>query len=76
MSAPGHARYRGIMDASNENAANTPNRNKLRQTARDGRHSCRKLTDPLDEVGEFDILTGLVAQEPAPQPIVLAVQQP
>ncbi len=36
----------------------------------------RQGTDLIDKRRDFDIFCGLMAQEPAPEPIVFAIQQP
>src|SRR5690606_5627487 len=43
---------------------------------RDGRQSMRQGADPSDEGFEFGVIRTFVAEEPFPEPIVLAVQQP
>ena len=48
-----------------------------RQTSCSGNGSPgRKLPDRLDECVKLDIIGTLMAEEPLPQPIVLAIQQP
>ena len=66
---------RGISETSTENAASTPRYNKAPISQREGRHSSRQLTDLLDEWCECVMRTLLVAHEPAPELIVLAIQQ-
>ena len=78
--AIGQAASRGISLASTANGASTDSSDKAAITQRDGRQamwrcSGRKLADALDERGERGIGRGLVAEEPAPEPIVLAVEQ-
>lgn len=71
--ATGQANRRGISLVNTDVAANTPSRINAACSRRDGRHSSRQLTDPFDQRGEFRIGTLLVAHEPAPELIVLAV---
>ena len=73
--ASGHAIARGISLASNEQAASSPSAISAPITQRDGRHSRRQGADVLDERIECGIGRGFMAEEPAPEPIVLAVQQ-
>lgn len=47
--ASGQVASRGISEASIENAAKTPSNDNGPVTQREGRHSSRQLTDPLDE---------------------------
>lgn len=79
--ASGHAALRGISLASTANGASTDISSSAAITQRDGRQatwwrSGRKLADALDQRVERGIGRGLVAEEPAPEPIVLAVEQP
>ena len=73
--ANGHAAQRGISETRTENAANRPRQSSAPINQREGRHSSRQLTDPLDEWCECVMRTLLVAHEPAPELIVLAIQQ-
>ena len=73
--ANGQADQRGISETSTENAASRPRQSKAPISQREGRHSSRQLTDPLDEWCECVIRTVLIAHEPAPELIVLAIQQ-
>src|SRR5690554_7013812 len=75
-SASGHAAARGISDATTANAARIDSTSSPAHSAREGRHSVRQREDALDERPELVIGDFLVAHEPAPEPIVLAVQQP
>lgn len=81
--ASGQAAVRGISLASTANGASTDNSSKAPITQRDGRQgircgpdSGRKLADALDERVDRGIGRSLVAEEPAPEPIVLAFEQP
>lgn len=47
--ASGQAANRGISEASIEKAARIPSNDSTPVTQREGRHSSRQLTDPLDE---------------------------
>ena len=73
--ASGHAAMRGISDASTENAAAKASSSNTAINHRDGRHSSWQGTDALDERVECGIGGDLMAKEPAPELIVLAVQQ-
>ena len=80
--ASGQAMGRGISEARIETAASAASSASAVSSQRDGRHSSRqqglarrKSADALDECVELCVIGGLVAHEPAPQPIVLAVQQ-
>ena len=73
--ATGQANGRGISLARTETAPNTPSIISAACSRREGRHSSRQLTDPFDQRGEFRIGTLLIAHEPAPELIVLAIQQ-
>ena len=75
MIAIGHAIARGISLASTEQGDSTANASNAPITQRDGRHSRRQGADVLDERIECGIGRGFMAEEPAPEPIVLAVQQ-
>lgn len=70
------AKAPGISLAQAENAPMTPRIASEPTTHRDGRHSRRQGAHALDERGEFDIGSGFMAKEPAPKPIVFAIQQP
>ena len=48
-SANGQAAQRGISETSTENAASMARQSKAPISQREGRHSSRQLTDPLDE---------------------------
>ena len=61
-----------------EQAASRPSAISAPQADGDGRQldgSRFKAADALDERGEFGIGRGLIAQEPAPEPVVFAIQQ-
>ena len=73
--ASGHAIARGISLANTEQADSSPSAISAPITQRDGRHSRRQGADVLDERIECGIGRGFMAKEPAPEPIVLAVQQ-
>lgn len=73
--AIGQAQPRGISEASTENAADAPNSRIAPIAQREGRHSSRQLTDPVDERGDFGIFGKLMAHEPVPELIVLAIEQ-
>ena len=75
MIAVGHANARGISLANTEQADSSPNTISAPMTQRDGRHSRRQGADVLGERIECGIGRGFMAEEPAPEPIVLAVQQ-
>lgn len=47
--ASGQAASRGISEIRIENAASSPSNDSAPPTQREGRHSSRQLTDPLDE---------------------------
>lgn len=71
----GQANARGISLARTENAPSAPSSISIACSRREGRHSSRQLTDPFDQRGEFRIGTVFVAHEPAPELIVLAIEQ-
>ena len=73
--ANGQVAPRGISETITENAASRPRQSNAPISQREGRHSSRQLTDLLDEWCECVIGTLLVAHEPAPELIVLAIQQ-
>ena len=73
--ASGHAQVRGISDAIAENAASDANDNMAAISQRDGRHSRRQPTDAFDQRGDLRIFWSVVAHEPAPELIVLAIEQ-
>ncbi len=75
-SAKDQATPRGRSEASSENGASNASDHAMAPTQRDGRHSMRQGADATDKRRDFDIGGSLVAKEPAPDPIVLAVQQP
>lgn len=79
-----HAHNPGMPEVSTDTAANTPSSTCAATSQHDGRHSnlppqasigCRKVADALDEQVECGIVGVFEAHEPAPEPIVLAVQQ-
>ena len=72
--ADGQAAKRGNSDAITEPAASKPSASKAATSQRDGRHSSRQAADPADERVECGIGGGLEVEEPAPEPIVFAVQ--
>lgn len=83
-SATGHATARGISEASTAHGASSANETRITTRMREGRHATlapgvlarmREGTDRLDECVEFGICGTFMAEEPLPQPIVLAVQQ-
>ena len=74
--AMGHAIAGGISLASTEHVDSTAKASSMPITQREGRHSRRQGADVLDERIECGIGRGLMAEEPAPEPIVLAAQQP
>ena len=76
INASGHATVRGIPDAIAENAASAPSAHIAPTTQYDGRHSSRQGADVIDQGLEFGIVGGIVTKEPAPEPIVFAIQQP
>ena len=76
MGASDHANARGTSLASNDSAARTPSTHNTIPNARDGRQSMRQGADPAYEGIESGIWRGVMAEEPAPKPIVLAIQQP
>ena len=73
--ASGHAAMRGISDASTAKDAAAASTSNVPISSRDGRHSRRQAADVLDERVECGIGCGVMAEEPAPELIVLAVQQ-
>ena len=73
--ANGQATGRGMPEANTPNAASRPSASSAPITQREGRHSRRQLTDALDKRCECVIGTLLVAHEPAPELIVLAIEQ-
>ena len=74
--ASGHAHARGRSDISNEKGASNSNVHNIAPTQCDGRHSRRQGADTIDERRNFDIAGDLLGKEPAPDPIVFAVQHP
>ncbi len=74
--ATDHAHARGRSDINNENGASSTNDHSIALAQRDGRHSMRQGAYAIDKRRDFDISGSLVAKEPAPEPIVFAVQQP
>jgi len=83
-SASGQAAARGISETSTANGASSASAARTASGHHDGRHSIlppeasvgRQLADIADERVEFVICGTLMAEEPGPQPIVLAIQQP
>jgi len=74
--AKGQAIARGISLANTAQADSRPKASSMPVTQRDARHSRRQGADVLDERIDCGIGRGFMAEEPAPEPIVLAVQQP
>ena len=64
----------GSSEASTAQAPSTPRPASALASQREGRHSNRQGADAFDERLEIDIGCGFVSEEPAPEPIVLAVQ--
>src|SRR5690606_13211432 len=62
--------------ASTATGASRARASSAASSQREGRQSMRQGADPLDEGVEGCVIGGLVAEEPFPQPIVLAVQEP
>lgn len=75
MPANGHAAGRGIPLASTAQGASPASSRCAPITQREGRHSRRQAADVLDQGVECVIGGGFMAEEPAPEPIVLAIQQ-
>src|SRR5690606_31733496 len=84
-SASGHAAVRGISEASTAKAAASPSASSTPTSSGDARSPSRQPVastagrqgpDALDEGVEFGMGGVLMAKEPAPEPIVFAVQQP
>ncbi len=82
--ASGHAAARGISEASTANGASNANATRIALRRREGRQATlppsllargREGANRLDERIEFGICGTFMAEEPLPQPIVLAVQQ-
>ena len=76
MPASGHAASRGISLPSTAQGASTASNRCAPINQREGRHSRRQGADVLDQFVECGIGGGFMAEEPAPEPIVLAIQQP
>src|SRR3546814_1994755 len=83
-SASGHAAIRGISDTSTANAAASASASSTATSSGEARRSSlqpdastggRQGADALDERVECGIGGVLVTKEPAPEPIVFAVQQ-
>ena len=72
----GTAAVLGISLIQTENVAAIPSSGKPTPSQRDGRHSRRQGAQALDECIEFGIGRCFMAKEPAPEPIVFAIQQP
>ena len=66
----------GNPDTRTDNAPTGPINAKPATSQREGRHSSRQGADAFHKRLEIDIVRGFVSEEPAPEPIVLAVQQP
>ena len=62
--------------ASTAHADSNASRSCAPITQREGRHSRRQGADALDQRVECGIGGDFMAEEPAPEPIVLAIQQP
>ena len=75
-SATSHATPAGASDDSEETAPSKPSIASDAASNRDGRHSMRQGAELFDQRLEFGIVGALVSQDPAPEPIVFAVQQP
>lgn len=75
MIASGHANARGNSLESTAQADSNAISSCAPITQREGRHSSRQGADVLDQCDECGIGRGFIAEEPAPEPIVLAVQQ-
>lgn len=73
--ASGQATSAGISEANTENAAMAVIASRVVTSQRDGLQSRRQGADALDERVECVIGRTFTVEEPAPEPIVLAVQQ-
>src|SRR5690606_40524188 len=73
--ASGQAARRGISEASTASGASTASEQSAPVTQREGRHSRRKAADALHQCVDVGIGGPLGAEEPAPQLVVLGVQQ-
>ena len=72
--AAGQATTEGSSEASSEAAPSGPKHPSAPTTHPEGRHSI-EIADPLDEGVELGVVGMFEPHEPAPEPIVLAIQQ-
>jgi len=75
-SARSQATLAGTSDASKETAPSTPSSISAAASTREGRHSMRQGAELFDQCPEFGIVGAFVSKDPAPEPIVFAIQQP
>lgn len=74
--ANGHAIHAGISERRTENGASTAKAAMAPISQRDGRSSNRQGADTVDKRMQFRIVRGAVTEEPAPEAVVLAGEQP
>ena len=72
--AAGQATAPGRSDTSSDSAPSGPKHQSVAITQREGRQSI-ETADPLDEGVELGVVGMFEPHEPAPEPIVLAIQQ-